>query len=175
MLAHRADNGGQKARRTGESAIYAVKPSRGECRDVSAEPVVTAASFSFCWRAMGAASSRHSPCPLLSRRATFSAKLGRIKPRDCEPMAIPKQARRLRSWSSSAKADDPVRRGVSVNNDGLLNTGSPAFAGDDSEETDSYPKFCERWSTLKHSAPQPHCARRESDSQCTATHCSDVR
>ena len=29
---HHTGNGGQKARCTGESAIYAVKPSRGECR-----------------------------------------------------------------------------------------------------------------------------------------------
>jgi hypothetical protein len=57
-------DGGQKARRTGESAKQPFKPLRGECRVFSAEPVVTAASFFCCWRAMGAASARHSPCPL---------------------------------------------------------------------------------------------------------------
>ncbi len=37
--------GGQKARRTGEIAKQPSKPSRGECRVFSAEPVVTAACF----------------------------------------------------------------------------------------------------------------------------------
>jgi hypothetical protein len=32
MLAHCADDGGQKARRTGENAKQPLKPSRGECR-----------------------------------------------------------------------------------------------------------------------------------------------
>jgi hypothetical protein len=32
MLRHRADDGGQKARRTGENAKQPLKPSRGECR-----------------------------------------------------------------------------------------------------------------------------------------------
>src|SRR4051812_24020840 len=40
-------HGGQKARRTGENAKQPLNPSRGECRDVSAEPVVPAASIFF--------------------------------------------------------------------------------------------------------------------------------
>jgi len=63
----RADDGGQQARRTGENAKQPSKPSRGECRDASAEPVVPAACIFFCRRAMGAASARHSPCPLCGR------------------------------------------------------------------------------------------------------------
>ncbi len=59
-----AADGGQQARSTGENAKQPFQPSRGECRDVSAEPVVPAACIFFCRRAMGAASSRHSPCPL---------------------------------------------------------------------------------------------------------------
>ena len=42
-LTRRAGHGGQQARRTGEIAKQPSKPSRGECRDVSAEPVVPAA------------------------------------------------------------------------------------------------------------------------------------
>ncbi len=47
-----------------ESTKQPLRPSRGEGRDVSADPVVTAACFSFCRRAMGAASSRPSLHPL---------------------------------------------------------------------------------------------------------------
>ena len=47
-----------------EERVKVLKPSRGEGRDVSAEPVVTAACFLFCRRAMGAASSRPSLRPL---------------------------------------------------------------------------------------------------------------
>jgi hypothetical protein len=63
-LARRVDDGGQKARRTRESTKQLLKPSRREGRDVSAEPVVTAACFLCCRRAMGAASSRPSLRPL---------------------------------------------------------------------------------------------------------------
>src|SRR3954449_8674620 len=40
-------HGGQQARRTGENAKQPLKPSRGECRDVSAKPVVPAACIFF--------------------------------------------------------------------------------------------------------------------------------
>jgi hypothetical protein len=46
-LSRRADDGGQKARRTGENAKQPFQLSRGECRDVSAEPVVPAACIFF--------------------------------------------------------------------------------------------------------------------------------
>jgi hypothetical protein len=46
-LTRRTGDGGQKARRTGENAKQPFHPSRGECRDVSAEPVVPAASIFF--------------------------------------------------------------------------------------------------------------------------------
>src|SRR5947209_13507766 len=79
-------NGGQKARRTGENAKQPFHPSRGECRDVSAEPVVPAACIFFCRRAMGAASARHSPCPLFKRVTIWQNSDAGSAPRDRQPL-----------------------------------------------------------------------------------------
>jgi len=91
-LTRRAGDGDQKARSTGENAKQLLKPSRGECRAVSAEPVVPAACIFCCRRAMGAASARHSPCPLSSRgrvhRQTSDAK---IAPRDRKRASVRKR------------------------------------------------------------------------------------
>ena len=79
---HRADNGGQKARSTGENAKQPFQPLRGECRVFSAEPVVPAACLFCCRRAMGAASARHSPCPLTSGGRSISKPRTQQAPRD---------------------------------------------------------------------------------------------
>src|SRR5262245_49930730 len=54
---------------------------------VPAEPVVTAASFFFCWRAMGAASIRHSLRPLRLRRVT-PCKARAFLPRERERITL---------------------------------------------------------------------------------------
>jgi hypothetical protein len=59
-----AGDRGKKARFPGESAKETVKTVAQGMPVVPAEPVVPAASFSYCWRAMGAASIRHSLRPL---------------------------------------------------------------------------------------------------------------
>ena len=56
----------KKARFLGRARRTALKPSRRECRVDPAEPVVTAASFSYCWRAMGEVFTRHSLRPLFT-------------------------------------------------------------------------------------------------------------
>jgi hypothetical protein len=61
-----ADDRGKKARFPGESTKDSVKTIAQGMPDDSAEPVVTAASFSICWRAMGEAVARHSLRPLSS-------------------------------------------------------------------------------------------------------------
>ncbi len=78
----------------GESTEQPVKPSRREGRDVSAEPVVTAACFLFCRRAMGAASSRPSLRPRILERADEA------KPRvPARPARTPAATRCLTSLS----------------------------------------------------------------------------
>jgi hypothetical protein len=69
-----ASDGGQKARRTGEIALYAVAPSRRECR-FAASPVVTelACSFYFARKAMGAGNAPGIPCALYFRRGSRSS------------------------------------------------------------------------------------------------------
>jgi hypothetical protein len=59
---------------------------------VSAEPVVTAACFFCCRRAMGAASIRHSPCPLFGR-ACPEAELGRKTRREKAASRVPRERR----------------------------------------------------------------------------------
>jgi hypothetical protein len=62
-------DGGNQAWSPGRARRTPLKPSRRECRDASAGPVVTAACFFCCRRAMGVASTRHSLRPLLEERA----------------------------------------------------------------------------------------------------------
>src|SRR3954469_22145764 len=59
---HHAQNGDQKARRTGEHAKQPLRPSRGECR-LSAEPVVTAACLFSAGGPWVAACSPAFPAP----------------------------------------------------------------------------------------------------------------
>ena len=61
-----ADDRGKRARFPGESTKDSVKTIAQGMPDDPAEPVVSAASFSYCWRAMGEAVARHSLRPLLS-------------------------------------------------------------------------------------------------------------
>ena len=68
--------GARKPGSQGEHAI-SVKTIAQGMPDVLAEPVVSAASFSICWRAMGAASTRHSLRPLTFRGPEHEAQLGR--------------------------------------------------------------------------------------------------
>ena len=75
-------DGGYQARYTGESTYKPLTPLRGECRVVSAEPVVTAACFPCCRRAMGAACTRHSLRPPCFRGAKINASLGHFVPRE---------------------------------------------------------------------------------------------
>jgi hypothetical protein len=58
--------------------------------DDLAEPVVTAASFFCCWRAMGEAFTRHSLHPLQSGGTRMMHGSGAIAPRECEviPSAV---------------------------------------------------------------------------------------
>ena len=56
--------GATKPGSQGERAIRRKTIAQGMPDDL-AEPVVTAASFSFCWRAMGEAFTRHSLRPLV--------------------------------------------------------------------------------------------------------------
>ena len=67
-----ADDGSKKARFPGRARRTPLKPSRRECRDDLAEPVVPAACVFACRRAMGAASTRHSLRPLSIQRVTCS-------------------------------------------------------------------------------------------------------
>src|SRR5712672_618737 len=63
---------------TGESAKYAVKPLRGECRIASAEPVCSCAFFcNFARETAGAARTRHSLRPLISRGREIQTNLAR--------------------------------------------------------------------------------------------------
>jgi hypothetical protein len=57
-------DGGKKARFPRESTNISVKTIAQGMPDDLAEPVVTAASFLICWRAMGEAVARHSLRPL---------------------------------------------------------------------------------------------------------------
>jgi hypothetical protein len=88
VLARRADDGGQQARRTRESTKQLLKPSRREGRDVSAEPVVPAPCILFArgpWerRAPGL------PCALsIFKRDTPIACLGRYAPREGEGVSL---------------------------------------------------------------------------------------
>ena len=61
----------------GERAISVKTIAQGMPDDL-AEPVVTAASFFICWRAMGEAFTRHSLRPLRSFEGDVLAQLGRI-------------------------------------------------------------------------------------------------
>jgi hypothetical protein len=63
MLTHRADDGGQKARRTGESTKQPLKPLRREGR-LLAEPVVLPRAFC-CTRTMGISGYPVFPAPSL--------------------------------------------------------------------------------------------------------------
>ena len=62
------DDRGKKARFPGESTKEAVKTIARGMPDDLAKPVVTAASFFICWRAMGEAFTRHSLHPLSFQR-----------------------------------------------------------------------------------------------------------
>ncbi len=77
----RADHGGQKARRTRETAYKRETAAQGmpEC---SAAPVVPAASIFLRRRAMGEAFTRHSLRPLDYGRGELIADLGHHVPRD---------------------------------------------------------------------------------------------
>jgi len=61
-------DGGKKARFPGESTKETVKTIAQGMPDDPADPVVTAASFFVCWRAMGEAFTRHSLRPLPFQR-----------------------------------------------------------------------------------------------------------
>ena len=69
---------------TGESTKYAVKPLRGEGRDVSAEPVCSCAPNAqlLAHETAGAVGTRLSLRPLFKRGPTNLQKLGQIMPRD---------------------------------------------------------------------------------------------
>jgi hypothetical protein len=74
MRKHHAHTVARKPGAPGRTRSSRSNHPRGECRDVSAEPVVPAACTFFRRRAMGAASARHSPCPLLEGRPNGKAR-----------------------------------------------------------------------------------------------------
>src|SRR5262247_4177572 len=74
MIARRRE---QESPVPGESTKETVKTVAQGMPDDLAEPVVTAASFSYCWRAMGEAFTRHSLRPLHFGGYATAASLGR--------------------------------------------------------------------------------------------------
>ena len=130
--------------RRGEHGISR-KPLRREGRTASAEPVCSCA-FSLSALHMRPRVQRAPglPCALSFSRADEFAKLGRSVSRE-RPCS-----------SSSAKADDPVFRGVS---DGIENsrpTGYSAFAEYDGWGRRHAQRHCEE--RLRRSNPAPHAA-----------------
>ena len=99
MRKHHAHTVAKKPGAPGRTRSSRSNHPRGECRDVSAEPVVPAACTFFRRRAMGAASARHSPCPLLQEGRSNGKARTRSAPREGELMSqhhhceAPKQSR----------------------------------------------------------------------------------
>jgi len=83
----RCRHGGQKARCTEEITYKPLKPIARGMPDDPAEPVVTAACYSFCRRAMGEALTRHSPRPHIPTRADHQAHPGHRMSREREDVA----------------------------------------------------------------------------------------
>jgi hypothetical protein len=78
-----AGNEGKKGRFPGESTKEAVKPLRGESRDVLAVPVVLTRVLSFAHGATGAVGARLSLRPLQERGTTKCHNPGENLPREC--------------------------------------------------------------------------------------------
>src|SRR5262249_13093695 len=85
------------------------------------EPVVTAASFFFCWRAMGAASHPAFPAPSHFLRVDYADSSGISAARSLIHVLSTVMPRFKRGIQYS--------RGVSIEHDRLWNTGSPGQAG----------------------------------------------
>jgi hypothetical protein len=81
VVTSRAMTGAIKPGPRGERAISVKTIAQGMPDDL-AEPVVFAASFSICWRAMGCGQHPAFPVPSLFRRAKNDASLGRCTPRE---------------------------------------------------------------------------------------------
>ena len=122
----RAMTGARKPGSRGERAI-SVKTIAQGMPDDSAEPVVSAASFSFCWRAMGCGQHPAFPAPSHLRGSKTDAKLGHIMPRECGNLA---QAIRI-----ILNCHHPRKRVIQyaaahrLKHRPLWNTGSPGQAG----------------------------------------------
>jgi len=118
------DDGGKKARSPGRARISRKATAQGRPDDSA----FTCGSFPVlfhCTGAAGAAGTRPSLRPPIAR-ADDEAELGRQRRREEADLC---QEIRVTRWSSSAKADDPVRRGFSAKLRRLWNTGSPGRAG----------------------------------------------
>src|SRR5690349_22866621 len=108
--------GATKPGSQGERAIRRKTIAQGMPDDL-ADPVVTAASFSYCWRAMGEAFTRHSLRPLLFLRVKLTQNSGAIAPRECghlsrqqqhTPLSCPaSRLRRLRRGHECKRAPEP--------------------------------------------------------------------
>jgi hypothetical protein len=78
-----ADDGGKRARLTGESTKETVKPLRGECRVISGVTVVTTlVCFLFCTQGCGCIERPAFPAPSGFIGRDVLAKLGRIASRE---------------------------------------------------------------------------------------------
>jgi hypothetical protein len=83
VVTSRAATGAKEPGSRGERAISVKTVAQG-MPDDPAEPVVPAASFSYCWRATGEAVARHSLRPLLMWRAVRSTARTPFAPRERE-------------------------------------------------------------------------------------------
>src|SRR5690349_10478841 len=93
--------GATKPGSQGERAIRRKTIAQGMPDDL-AEPVVTAASFSYCWRAMGEAFTRHSLRPLFTREGqTPSIPRGHQPARTLAHVLLPEEATTKMSESPS--------------------------------------------------------------------------
>jgi hypothetical protein len=83
---------------------------------MSAGPVVTAACFFCCRRAMGEASARHSlrPLPDEGDLSSITRALDALRASECMSVSKTQRLRPNLRSSSPAKAGDPVRRGSSA-------------------------------------------------------------
>jgi len=79
--------GARKPGSWGERAINVKTIAQG-MPDGSAGPVVSAASFSFCWRAMGCGQHPAFPAPSCLRGSKTDARLGQTMPRECGSLAL---------------------------------------------------------------------------------------
>ena len=85
--------------------------------DDSAEPVVTAASFSFCWRAMGCGQHPAFPAPSAVSRATRDASLGHFVPREHSSMSLRCGSYLLRCGSYRSAVMPRFKRGIQYSRD----------------------------------------------------------